>query len=368
MTMETSSQPTVQATPFDLVLREPFRIAYDTVTHSRNVLVTARRGDLVGFGEAGPVPTITSEDQNQAVAGLERLIQSPPLTLPDPDAGLAASLGYETAMCDLAARTARQPLCTHMTGAAPSDVASSITVPIVDGEALDRRIQRCLDLGFTIFKVKAGSGLEDDLVRIAAVRDAVGDAEIRIDPNQGWSRGDAMAALPRLVDLDVAVLEQPLARHDLEGHAAVTKEARDAGLPIMLDESVFSPGDARRAIEADACDRINIKLQKTGSLKAAIRLADVAQDAGVPCMIGCMIESRIAILAAAHTAAAHPNIKWADLDGHTFLRHDPVVGGPTTVGGVIRLTEAHGLGIDAVESPVAETDTAGHAPDASLHA
>jgi L-alanine-DL-glutamate epimerase-like enolase superfamily enzyme len=344
------TRPSFTYRPLDLPLSEPFRIAYDTITHAGNALAEAAQDGLRGYGEAAPVPTITHEDQAKALAGLDRLAGWAPRSLdgwPDDDAGLAASLAYETCMLDLAARAAEEPLCTHLTGARPRAVATSITVPLVDGAALRTRVDWCLAQGFSAFKVKAGGGLDADLARIRYVRERVGGAEVRVDANQGWTREDARAALPVLGDLGVAVLEQPLAKRDLAGHAALTAAS---DVPIMLDESVFSVDDARRAVAADACHRINIKIQKTGSLRAALAIADVAAEAGMPCMIGCMIESRIGILAAAHVAAAHDNVRWADLDGYTFLRDDPVVGGPHIEAGVLALTDAAGLGVDDVVS------------------
>ena len=338
---------------YELPLATPFRIAYDTVTTSHNLLVRAEADGLVGHGEAGPVPTITGETTAMARAALEAWVRTdarmaPPC--PEPRLGLAGSLAVETASLDLAAQHDGVPLCLHLTGRAPRPLATSITIPIEDAEAAQARAARHLAAGFLAFKVKTGAGLDDDLDRVRAVRKAVGAAEIRVDANQGWSLDEARRAAPVLADLGVDVLEQPLAKRDLEGHRALVD---DGVLPIMLDESVFSVADARRALDAGAADRINIKLQKTGGIHEALRIADLAQERGVPCMIGCMIESRVAILAAAHVACAHDNIQWVDLDGHTFLAEDPVQGGAAIVDGRLDVGGRPGLGINGVRSVLA---------------
>lgn len=343
----------LRAYTYDLPLASPFRIAYDVVTKSENALVKAEQDGLTGYGEAGPTPTITGETPTgvrQALQGLPR--RGLPGRFPVTAYGLAAGLAIETAWLDLAARLYGEPVCTHLNGARPRAVESSITIPILDGEELHERIA-AVTPRFSVFKVKAGNGLENDLARIQAVREAVGDAELRVDPNQAWTREESLTALPQLQDLGVDVLEQPLGISDLKGHASLVGVT---DVPIMLDESVFSPEHAMQAIAAKACDRINIKLQKSGSLRRALEIADIAAASDVPCMLGCMIESRVGILAGAHVVAAHDNILWADLDGATFLRNDPVTGGPVMQDGRIRLDDSAGLGIDGVEhgAPLAE--------------
>jgi L-alanine-DL-glutamate epimerase-like enolase superfamily enzyme len=149
-------------------------------------------------------------------------------------------------------------------------------------------------------------------------------------------------ALPKLRDLGVAALEQPLKKDDLAGHAALVAEKQ---VPIMLDESVFSPDDARRALAAKACDWINIKLQKSGGIGPGLAIAGLAQAAGVPCMVGCMVESRVGILQAGHLVLAHPNIQAADLDGHTFLAKDPVAGGGVITNGKLAIGTEPGIGV-----------------------
>lgn len=321
----------------DVPLEMPFRIAYDTVTHARNVLVTVEEGGLTGFGEGAPFRAATGEDQAMVLAGLG-----------GGRGTRAGDAALDLAEWDLRARRQGQSLARAL-GGAPEPVATSITIPLVPEPELAPLVRRRLDEGWGILKVKAGLGVRDDLRRLATVRDLAGDREVRVDANQGWSLDEARDALRALGDLGVSVLEQPLARGDLAGHAALREAAREAeGPPIMLDESVFDPGDARRALEVGAADWINIKLQKCGGLTDALRIADMAQAAGVPCMVGCMLETRVAILAAAHLAAAHPNIRKADLDGAALLARDPVDGGGVYDGGRVALGDGPGIGVTAV--------------------
>jgi L-alanine-DL-glutamate epimerase-like enolase superfamily enzyme len=337
----------------DVPLAAPFRIAYDVVTHITNGLAVAESGDLKGFGEAAPVPTITSEDRAAGLRAFDAWMRAGGKVPADPrDASSLAirspslRTAVEGALLDLAARQAEVPLCTHMTGRAPAPVPTSITLGLGEDSAVVPWVQGKVAAGFRILKVKGGLGLDRDLARIKMVREAAGaKVTLRVDPNQAWSRDEAKRALPVLRDLGVAALEQPLKKDDLEGHAALVSLKQ---VPIMLDESVFTPDDARRAIAAKACDWINIKLQKCGGLGPGLQIADLAQRAGVPCMVGCMIETRVGILQAGHLVLAHPNIQAADLDGHTFLASDPVSGGGLIANGKLAIGTEPGLGIRSV--------------------
>lgn len=334
----------------DVPLASPFRIAYDVVTEVKNGLAVAQSGDLTGFGEAAPVPTITSEDRAAALKAFEAW-QRHGGKLPA-DARDASSLNIaspsmrtavEGALLDLAARQDDLPLCTFLTGRAPAPVPTSITLGLGEDKDVVPWVDRQVKAGFRILKVKGGLGLDRDLARIKAVREAAGaKVTLRVDPNQAWTVAEAKHALPLLRDLGVAALEQPLKKDDLEGHRDLVRLAE---VPIMLDESVFSPDDARRAIAAKACDWINIKLQKCGGLGPGLQIADLAEKAGVPCMVGCMIETRVGILQAGHLVLAHANIQAADLDGHTFLKSDPVTGGGLIANGKLAIGTEAGLGI-----------------------
>ena len=115
----------------------------------------------------------------------------------------------------------------------------------------------------------------------------------------------------------------------------------------MADESVYTHHDAERMIANKACASINIKLAKSGGIKEALVINKVAQAAGIPCMLGGMLESRLALSAKVHLATSLDNIKYYDLDtcllGHKI---DPVIGGAKYNGMHLELTNAPGIGAD----------------------
>jgi L-alanine-DL-glutamate epimerase-like enolase superfamily enzyme len=183
------------------------------------------------------------------------------------------------------------------------------------------------------------------VARIEAIRKAVGpEVKIRVDANQGWSARDSVRIIRSMEDkgLDIDLVEQPVKAHDFAGMQYVTA---NVNTPILADESVFSPEDAIRLIQGRAADLINIKLMKTGGIYEALKICSVAEIYGVECMIGCMLESKIAVSAAAHLAAAKGVITRADLDGPSLCRIDPYEGGPSYEGPRILMNETPGIGI-----------------------
>src|SRR5690606_32209082 len=100
-------------------------------------------------------------------------------------------------------------------------------------------------------------------------------------------------------------------------------------------------------LRASACRYFNIKLSKSGGIHTALRINGLAEAAGIPCMLGCMVETRLGLTAAAHLVSARTNFHFADLDGADMLRDDPVTGGMKYgAGGSITLPDGPGIGAD----------------------
>lgn len=205
-----------------------------------------------------------------------------------------------------------------------------------------------VEKGFHVLKVKVGKGGAKDVERIREIRNAVGkDIVIRVDANQGWTREEAVSTITAMEDagLGIELVEQPVSYHDFKGMQYVTAQVET---PILADESVFSYEDAVRLMEEKGADLINIKLMKTGGIHEAVRICDAADQFGVKCMIGCMLESKVSVSAGVHLAAARSCVTMADLDGPSLCRIDPYEGGPVYEGPHIFLKEDNGIGITGV--------------------
>lgn len=166
------------------------------------------------------------------------------------------------------------------------------------------------DAGYTAFKVKVG-GPDFDAEReaVATIVDAVPDARIRIDANQGWAAAEAVTRIGALDEAadGLVLVEQPVPAADVAG----LRRVREAtGVPVMADESCFSPTDVASLARQRACDVVNIKLGKTGGLVRAKDVATVADAHGLPCFMGSMLELGVGTAANVHFAAAAPQISY----------------------------------------------------------
>ena len=148
--------------------------------------------------------------------------------------------------------------------------------------------------------------------------------------------------------LGLELVEQPVPAQDLDGLAYVTQ---NSDVPVLADESVFSPADAMTILQRHAADLINIKLMKCGGFTNALRIASACEIYGVECMLGCMLEAKISVNAAVHLACARSGIiTRIDLDGPALCSEDPILGGAVFEGKRITVSDAPGLGIAGIAS------------------
>jgi muconate cycloisomerase len=165
------------------------------------------------------------------------------------------------------------------------------------------------DKGLRATKVKVGLDVRSDIARLEAVRSALGEQfRVGVDANGGWNESDALEALPHLERLGVNMIEQPLRRGDFRGCARLR---RRTGIPIMLDESVFTRQDALEAIRADACDLISVYPGKNGGILRSLEIAQMAATAGLRCVIGSNLEMDLGTAAMLHLAVAMPELAGA---------------------------------------------------------
>ncbi len=203
--------------------------------------------------------------------------------------------------------------------------------------------------GAGTIKVKLGKDAVMDVERIRQIRKAVGvKINLRIDANQGWSFEDAVLALQGMESFDIQFCEQPMRTWN---NAKLPKLRRLSPVKIMADESVYTRHDARQQLDTESCDYINIKFAKSGGIHEAIEIQRLAAEYGVACMMGGMLESRIALSAQLHFAMAMPNIKFYDMDT-CMLGHlaDPCAGGVQYQGYHLHIDDTPGIGADADEA------------------
>ncbi|MGO2311391.1 MAG: dipeptide epimerase [Brachybacterium tyrofermentans] len=267
------------------------------------------------------------------------------------DGATSAKAALEVALHDAWARSLGAPL-VELLGGRPGDrLLNDMTISLEDPEVMAGHAREAVAGGEQILKIKLGHDIEEDRHRLAAVVEAAPGVRLRLDANQGWVPEQAIDIITGFLadGLPIDLVEQPVAAANIEGLARVSAAVE---VPIMADESVWNVEDARRLVEADAVDMLNIKLAKTGGLRGALAIADVALEAGVECMVGAMMEPRISITAAAHLAIAHPAITMIDLDPPFWFASDVPAGGYVQEDGWLRLLGGPGLGLERLRADV----------------
>ena len=193
---------------------------------------------------------------------------------------------------------------------------------------------------FPLLKIKLGSGdLAHDLKLLQTVRQALPDIPLYVDVNGGWSVDDAAQMIPELATFNLLFIEQPIPKDDLGGWGALRKKLPQNMPPLVADESV--QGIESILPLAEVVDGINIKLAKSGGLRAARQMITLGRALGLLIMVGCMVETSVAITAAAQLL---PLVDYADLDGNLMLQNDPFEGVRATHGKITLPTSA-GLGV-----------------------
>jgi o-succinylbenzoate synthase len=308
---------------------EPFTISAGTSTENHNIIIRLITDyDAFGWGEASPSKRVTQETPQTVLNALDKfgpeLIGTCPLRIAqDVDTmdrlisgNPSAKATIDMALHDVLGKTAGKPTWRILGGfreRVPTDITLSIKTP----KEMTKEALKAVKNGFKALKVKVGIDLEEDFERIKLIREAVGDKiAMRIDANQGWTVAQSLAVLRKLERFHIQFVEQPVEAKSIRGLAKIKKTSP---IPVMADESVHSFTDALRLIKANAVDMINIKLMKSGGMFNARKIAEIAEAADVPCMIGCMGESTIGITAAVHFAAATKNVQYADLDCDLLL-------------------------------------------------
>ena len=329
-------------------LRVPFKTALRTVNSVEDVIVELHTDTgAVGYGEAPPTGVITGDTAGAIIGAIQDHI-APAILGRDLDEfedltaavqkalvhNTSAKAAVDMALWDLLGQKYNAPVY-RMLGGARKNIVTDITISV-----------NPIDRGYDCLKVKVGIDPELDVARLAAVREAVGkDVCIRIDANQAWNAKQAVRILNQMQDkgLDIEFVEQPVPAADLEGMQYVT---RHADVPVLADESVFSPADALKIMQTGAADLVNIKLMKCGGITNALRIAAAAEVYGVQCMIGCMLEAKVSVNAAVELACAKKIITKIDLDGPVLCSEDHILGGAVFNEKNITVSDAPGMGIE----------------------
>ncbi len=331
----------------------PFAISRSTTEVRQICIARIEHERVTGYGEASPSAFYgdSPEKARQAISGagdtlgdypfdvwssseIESIARQMSLRFPESPSGRAA---VEMAPWDIAGKIRGLPVFKLLELSAGPLPKTSFTVGVTNAGVARGMLDSLRR--FPILKAKVGFGDEEALLKLLCEET---DAALRVDANEGWSLDEAVEKISAYRDrFSIELFEQPLPRQDIEGYRKL-RQATDA--IIIVDESIVNEEDV--APWQGLVDGVNIKLMKCGGLLHAARIASAARAFGMKVMLGCMVESSLAITAAAHLASL---ADYCDLDGNLLISNDPFTGVKAREG-VLELSESPGLGAAPVSA------------------
>ena len=311
----------IETIPYGIPVKG-FADAYTSFSSSNAVLVKIHTDEgHVGIGEACAwEPEFYGESWESIIAMIENYA-TPKLLGEDPrnigrimqilDLNLAritcVKEGIDLALHDLVGKILNVPVYVLLGGKFRDKVPVASEIGIDTPEVMAESAKGVLAMGINVIKIKGSDDMDLDIVRIKAVREAVGDdVGLRLDPNAAWDTMGAIRVMRAVEDCHLQLLEQPIPNWDLKGMAHIRQ---NISVPLMADESVWTPQDAIKLHDYGACDILNLKIAKTCGLHLGKKVEAVAEALGMPCIAGTELEPGISMVAKIHIAASmriHP--------------------------------------------------------------
>ncbi len=311
----------VEVIPYGIPIKK-FADAYTGFTVSNAVLVKIFAEDgSVGFGEACAwEPEFYGETLESISSTIEKYIA--PKIIGESALNIAKIMsivdahiaritcvkeGIDLALHDLAGKILNTPVYNLLGGKFRDMIPVASEIGIDTPEEMAVNAHRVLGLGINVLKIKGSNDMKLDIARIKAVREAVGpDVPLRLDPNAAWTTVGTIKIMKAVEDCELQLLEQPIPSWDLNGMAHIRN---NIGIPLMADESIWTPQDVVRIAEYGAADYVNVKIAKTCGLSLAKKVEAVAESTGILCIAGTEIEPGFSKVAKLHLVASmkvHP--------------------------------------------------------------
>lgn len=340
--------------PINIKMDEPFIISLGTMTHVENVLVTiVLENGIEGYGEAAPILQLNSENQATIISTLNSCREF--VTGQDINnyraishtlksafwAQNTARCAIEMALLDAYTKALGIPFYRFL-GGTETRIETDYTISIVPPAQAKRDAAELAAAGFRIIKTKVGNNLKEDVERVLAIQEGAPECGILIDANQGYTPKAALQFINEVERRGIfpVMFEQPVVKRDLAG----MKYVRDnTSVMVGADESVFTAADAINVVRTGCADAINIKLMKSGILEA-LDIAAIARSAGIKLMIGCMVETWVALGCAVHLAAGLGCFDYIDLDPSEEPEMQLLRGGPVYKAPYWTISDENGMG------------------------
>jgi L-alanine-DL-glutamate epimerase-like enolase superfamily enzyme len=310
----------VECIPVTLPYKKPMKIGKHTVPASESVLVKLHTDEgITGIGESGHGGIGYTGDNQDSMMSVIRHNYAPAILLGENPFNIekivarmekAARYSYQAmavvdyALHDLVGKALGVPVYNLLGGLTNEKIRLGFVIGFGTPEETAAEAKKGWDAGYRSAKLKVGfSTIEADLANIKAIREEVGyDMRIWIDANCGWDYFQALTALKKMENYDIAIAEQPLPWWDIDGLANLRRQVR---IPIGADEAATELNDLIQIVEKKAADVLFMKLEKVGGILRAQKWASIAKGADLPVMCGCMIGSGIGAAAQAHFLASN---------------------------------------------------------------
>ncbi|MBI5021060.1 MAG: dipeptide epimerase [Ignavibacteriales bacterium] len=328
---------------YDLKLKHPFTIARNTRTTSPSVIVEFEHENIIGYGEAAPSTRYgeTQETVCKFLADINLKNFIGPFELDKilsyvdsiTEGNTAAKAAVDIALHDWIGKSENISLWRKWNLDTQRIPVSSFTIGLDSPDVIEAKIHEAET--FPILKVKLGR--QNDREIMTRIR-SITNKTIRVDANEGWkNKEEALENILWLESMNVELIEQPLPASKIDEMKWLWQRVH---IPMIADESVVRGNDIPKIV--GAFDGINIKLMKSTGLLEARKMIDSARKHKLKIMLGCMIETSIAISAASQLL---PLADYADLDGNILISNDPF-SGAVSDNGIIQLKENFGIGVD----------------------
>jgi L-alanine-DL-glutamate epimerase-like enolase superfamily enzyme len=335
-----------------------WRFALGTASASRGYIVRLRSEDgHVGYGYSNSSPHMGStfeslpkelERFKPIVLGKDAFaIES---ILKELDRSLTgasqAKAGIDCALHDLCARSLGVPLHDFIGGKVRDRVPVLRIVAIKTPGEMAANAERLVGQGYRYLKIKVHGDVDEDVARVKTIRERAGnDIHLTIDANQSYTPKDAIAAINRMAEHRLDLVEQPVSRHDLEGLALVT---RSVPVVVEADEGAGTVDEIMRLVENRIVDAVSLKIQKLGGLRNALAAARICEAGKIKYRLGAHVGTRLGNAHAIHLAAALAGVDYACELGEFSRMHGDPFSGLEVVDGALAVPQGIGCGVEPV--------------------
>jgi o-succinylbenzoate synthase len=348
--------------PLCLPMKKAVTMAHDVVKEAETLIIKLETDEgITGFGETAAALKFAGETLISMKYVLDRHVR-PALLGEDPfdiekihlildkimTHNNGARAAIDIALHDVVCRALGIPLYKLLGGRTREDVRLTWHVANANYEKDIEEASQAWDLGFEVIKLKVGtSDIQQELRTIEAIRKKLGNVDLRLDANQGFTTPTAITYIKQTEPFNISFFEQPIYHRHLAGMAKI---CASVNVPIAADEGISTAEDVVMNYETRSADIIGLKLMKAGGIAGIMKAAHICQAFGFPVHLSAKIaETSIATSAAIHLGVSLPKLEYDCGTTNHYLLDDIVVEPLVPINGRLKPFEKPGLGVEVDE-------------------